>query len=188
MAASWEWKHPQSWSAAGFTLDPFDLVFLPGGQDKHTRQLIDSFVVHQLLADYFPMTRRPSKKAIGAVCYGVKVLADTKRGDGKSVLHGCYTTTLPQAYENIAYWSTRLFMGDYMRVYGAGSSHVESWVSPCPNVNCDLAYVLRLGSRSSSKARRPEEQLAAKPVSQQSYSCLFARRNKKRSSNSRKAY
>ncbi|EFY94160.2 ThiJ/PfpI family protein [Metarhizium robertsii ARSEF 23] len=128
MVASEEWKHALRWSTAGFDLDAFDAVFLPGGQEKTIRQLIDSPVVHKLLADYFPQTRKPAGKAVGAICYGVKVLAQAKGPDGRSILYGRTTTTLPALFEKAAFWVTWPFMGDYFKVYGASGEDVEASV------------------------------------------------------------
>jgi putative intracellular protease/amidase len=128
MVASQECKHPRAWTAPGFTLDGYDIVFLPGGHEKSVRQIIDSAAVQRLLADYYPKTKKPSNKAIGAVCHGVMVLSNAKGEDGKSVLHGCVTTALPARFEQLAYWGTRVFLGDYYKTYGAGSEDVEASV------------------------------------------------------------
>lgn len=128
MAESEEWKNPLSWSDEQFTLDAFDLVFLPGGHDKAVRQVIDSERVHQLLVDFFPKTKKPGKKAVGAVCHGVMVLSESKNPDGSSVIRDCDTTALPARFEQLAFWGTRLFLGDYYKTYGAGSENVEDSV------------------------------------------------------------
>ncbi|KAL6886156.1 hypothetical protein HDV57DRAFT_508434 [Trichoderma longibrachiatum] len=125
MAESEEWKNPLSWSDEQFSLDAFNLVFLPGGHDKAVRQIIDSDRVHKLLADYFPKTKKPSNKAVGAVCHGVMVLSESKHPDGSSVIRDCVTTALPARFEQVAFWGTRLFLGDYYKTYGAGSENVE---------------------------------------------------------------
>ncbi|EGX89038.1 ThiJ/PfpI family protein [Cordyceps militaris CM01] len=129
MAASAEWTSPASWSDPAFTLSAYDLVFLPGGHDKGVRQVIDADAVHALLATYFPQTKKPSKTAVGAVCHGVMVLSETKSSDGTSVLHGVTTTALPTRFEQLAFWGTRLFLGDYYKTYGAGSDNVEESVT-----------------------------------------------------------
>ncbi|OAA71667.1 ThiJ/PfpI family protein [Akanthomyces lecanii RCEF 1005] len=129
MAESTEWNSPVSWSTPSFSVDEYDLVFLPGGHEKGVRQVIDSPIVHSLLASYFPQTKKPSKKAVGAVCHGVMVLSETKLPDGKSVLHGVKTTALPTRFEQLAFWGTRLFLGDYYKTYGACSENVEESVT-----------------------------------------------------------
>ncbi len=129
MLTTEEYLHPLSWSAPGFTLDEFNLVLFPGGHDKAVRQVIDSPVVHKLLVDYFPKTKKPSNKAVGAVCHGVMVLGSAKQADGKSVIHDCATTALPGVFESGVFWTTRAFLGDYYKTYGAGSENVEDFVS-----------------------------------------------------------
>jgi putative intracellular protease/amidase len=129
MCDSGEWKSPVSWAAEDFSLDPFDLLFFPGGHEKSVRQIIDSSPVHSLLVDYFPKTRKPGSKAVGAVCHGVMVLSEAKDGQGKSVIHDCVTTALPARFEQLAFWGTRAFLGDYYKTYGAGSEDVEASVS-----------------------------------------------------------
>jgi putative intracellular protease/amidase len=131
MSASPEWKKPIAWSDPGFSLTRFDLVFLPGGHDKAVRQILDSASVQRLLAQYFPLTARSrgaDAKYCAAVCHGVQVLAHAKDSTGKSVLHDVATTALPGIFESSAYQSTRLFLGDYYKTYGAGSPNVEDYV------------------------------------------------------------
>lgn len=136
MAASGEWQKPLAWTAPGFTLDPYSLVFLPGGHDKAVRQILDSKTVHDLLAAHFPKTLRPNGvHAIGAICHGVLALANAKGADGHSVLRDCCTATLPARFEQAAYWGTRLFLGDYYKTYGAGTEDLEQSVSwKCMNM------------------------------------------------------
>lgn len=129
MAKSDEMQNPLSWSASDFSLDPFDLVLLPGGHEKSVRQIIDSPKVHQLMAEFFPKTKKPSKKAVAAVCHGVMVLSESKDSNGDSVIKECVTTALPAGFERVAFWGTRAFLGDYYKTYGAGSEHVEQSVS-----------------------------------------------------------
>ncbi|KAK0713546.1 class I glutamine amidotransferase-like protein [Lasiosphaeria miniovina] len=126
MTQTLEWTLPRSWTAAAFTLAPFDLVFLPGGHDKAVRQLIDSACARRLLADFFPGTRKPSARAAAAVCHGVLALAGAcDAATGRSVLADCATTALPARFEQLAFWGTRLFLGDYYKTYGVGSEDVE---------------------------------------------------------------
>ena len=93
-----------SWSDDDFTLDSYDLVFLPGGHEKSVVQVINSPTVHKLLADYFPKTRKPSRKCCSAICHGVMVLSESSLPDGKSVLHDATTTALPGTMEQGAFW------------------------------------------------------------------------------------
>ncbi|KAF7561097.1 hypothetical protein G7046_g3054 [Stylonectria norvegica] len=132
MLESTEWKNPHAWSTPGFSLDPYAFVFLPGGHDKAVRQVLDSTTVQALLASYFPKTQRKDRvKGVGAICHGVLALANAKGSDGQSILRDCTTTTLPGRFEQVAYWGTRLFLGDYYKTYGAGSEDVEDAVKKC---------------------------------------------------------
>ncbi|KAH7227138.1 class I glutamine amidotransferase-like protein [Fusarium redolens] len=128
MLESDEARYPLSWTAPGFSLDDYNLVLLPGGHDKAVRQIIDSKEVHRLMLDYFPRTKKPSNKAVGAICHGVMVLSSAKGNDGQSVIHECTTTTLPGLFESSVYWATRAFLGDYYKTYGAGSENTEDSV------------------------------------------------------------
>ncbi len=129
MASSPEFQNPLSWSVPGFSLESYNLIFLPGGHDKGVRQVINSTIVHKLLAQYFPTTKKPSNKTVSAVCHGVMVLSETKGEDGKSVIHECVTTALPARFEQVAFWGTRAFLGDYYKTYGKGTPNVEDYVS-----------------------------------------------------------
>ena len=141
MLTSEEWQHPLAWSSHEFTLDNYSLVFLPGGHDKAVRQIMDSERVHNLLATFFPKTRRSDNiKAIGAICHGVLPLSNAKGPDGNSVLHDCITTTLPARFEQVAYWGTRVFLGDYYKTYGAGTEDLEESVS-IPFGHCFLSQL-----------------------------------------------
>jgi len=64
---------------------------------------------------------------VAAVCHGVMVLSQTEL-NGKSVIHDCDTTALPARFEQVAFWGTRVVMGDYYKTYGAGSENVEDAV------------------------------------------------------------
>ncbi|KAG0647411.1 hypothetical protein D0Z07_7212 [Hyphodiscus hymeniophilus] len=128
MASTPEFTTPLNWSSPTFTLEPYNLIFLPGGHEKSVRQLIDSPDIHKHLASYFPSTLKPSAKTVAAVCHGVMVLSETKGEDGKSVIHDCVTTALPARFEQVAFWGTRAFLGDYYKTYGVGSDDVEASV------------------------------------------------------------
>jgi hypothetical protein len=125
MSKSEELQKPLSWSALGFSLEPFDLVLFPGGHEKSVRQIIDSPIVHRLVVEHFPLTKKPGKKTVAAVCHGVMVLSESKGEQGNSVIRDCDTTALPAGFEKVAFWGTRAFLGDYYKTYGAGSEDVE---------------------------------------------------------------
>ena len=129
MSSTPEFQTPLSWSAPNFTLDPYNLVFFPGGHDKGVQQIIDSKILHNHLSTYFPATKKPSSKNVSAVCHGVMVLSETKGTDQKSIIHECETTALPARFEQGVFWATRLWLGDYYKTYGAGSEDVEAVVS-----------------------------------------------------------
>jgi putative intracellular protease/amidase len=121
-----EWQHPLVWSKVS-SLD-YDALYFPGGHEKSVRQAMDSPVVHEQVAKFFPQTRRPGKKVVSALCHGVQTLANSKI-DGRSVLYDVETTALPTRFEQIAFWGTRLFLGDYYKTYGAGTDNVEQFVT-----------------------------------------------------------
>jgi len=129
MSVTLEFQHPISWSSPDFSLESYNLVFLSGGHEKSVRQLMDSPIIRKHLASYFPATRKPSKKSVAAVCHGVQVLSQTDGADGKSIIHECDTTALPTRFEQVAFWGTRAFLGDYYKTYGAGSDNVEESAS-----------------------------------------------------------
>ncbi|KAI0402289.1 class I glutamine amidotransferase-like protein [Xylaria palmicola] len=129
MQRSEEMLHPLSWSAPDFSLDAYDLVVFPGGHEKSVRQVIESPVVHRLVLDYFPKTKKPGRKVVAAVCHGVMALSASRDADGRSVLYDCATTALPAQFEQTAYWGTRAFLGDYYKTFGHGSENVQDSVT-----------------------------------------------------------
>lgn len=126
-----EFQTPIPWSSPTFNLSPYTLIFLPGGHEKGVRQLIDSPIIQQHLATYFPQTYKPSKLTVAAICHGVQALSKATLPNGKSVIHECDTTALPGAFEGVAYQGTRLFMGDYYKTYGKDADSVEVAVKKC---------------------------------------------------------
>ncbi|KAH8896082.1 class I glutamine amidotransferase-like protein [Thozetella sp. PMI_491] len=136
MAASKEIQSPLAWTAPEFTLDPYDLVLLPGGHDKAVRQIIDSPRVHDLMLAYFPQTKKPGRKVVAAICHGVMVLSETKDANGQSVISNCTTTTLPAFFERSIFWTTWPVLGSYYKTYGAWSENTATSVQ---NVLADPA-------------------------------------------------
>lgn len=128
MVASDEFLHPLAWDSVDFSLEMYDMVLFPGGHDRGIRQLIDSPIVHRLMVEYFPKTKKPSKKAVAAICHGVMTLSNARDADGKSPICSCITTALPSFMESFIYWGTFLVLGDYYKTYGAGSMNVEESV------------------------------------------------------------
>lgn len=141
-STSASFQKPLSWKDASFSLDSFDLVFLPGGHEKGVRQIIDSARVQDLLAAYFPQTRKPSKKTVAAICHGVQVLAMASTSEGKSVMHDVKTTTLPAMMEQGIFHATKVFLGDYYKTYGAGTASVEAIVKTKLNDQAQFASSL----------------------------------------------
>jgi len=124
-------EKPLAWSDPDFSLLPFDLLYFPGGHEKSMKQIIDSKPLHEHIAEYFPQTRKPSRKTVAAICHGVQTVSAACLPDGRSVLHDVTTTALPGAMESSIYWLTRPFLGDYYKTYGKGSENVETIVGPC---------------------------------------------------------
>ena len=121
-------QSPHSWTAQGFSFKPYNLLFFPGGHEKSVRQVLDSPIVRQLIGEYFPSITKPSSRCIAAICHGVLAVSESTLPNGKSVLHDVTTTTLPAAFEAIAYWGTRAWLGDYYKTYGGDSENVEASV------------------------------------------------------------
>ena len=143
-------NEPLKWTDPEFTIEPYDLLFFPGGHEKGVRQVIESPVLRKLLVKYFAQTRKPSQKSVAAICHGVLVLSEARFEDGRSVLHDVTTTTLPGAFEATAFWGTKFFLGDYYKTFGAGSDNVEtqvcltSWSYRLPSTNQDWQVKKRL--------------------------------------------
>ena len=121
-------KSPLAWTRADFSLSNYDLLFFPGGHEKGVRQVIESSDLKRQIADYFPQTKKPGKKSIAAICHGVLAVSEATYDDGKSLLHDVSTTTLPGTFESGIYQTTKIFLGDYYKTYGAGSDNVEDMV------------------------------------------------------------
>ena len=121
-------QSPHSWTSQGFSFEPYNLLFFPGGHEKSVRQVLDSTVVRRLVAEYFPSITKPSSHCIAAICHGVLAVSESTFQNGKSVLHDVTTTTLPATFEATAYWGTRAWLGDYYKTYGGDSENVEASV------------------------------------------------------------
>jgi len=111
MVATEAFKKPHTYAALKATM--FDGLLLPGGHDKRVREYLESEILQRLVVDFFK-----AKKAVGAICHGVVVLARSKIPEtGKSVLEGYKTTALLKKQETLAYTMTRLYLGDYYLTY-----------------------------------------------------------------------
>ena len=124
-------KSPLAWTKADFSLSRYDLLFFPGGHEKGVRQVIESSDLKRQIGDYFLQTKKPGKKSIAAICHGVLAVSEATYDDGKSLLHNVATTTLPGTFESGIYQTTKIFLGDYYKTYGAGSENVEDMVGFC---------------------------------------------------------
>lgn len=121
---------PHSWSNESFSFMRYDVVLFPGGHEQSVRQLIESTRVHALLAEFWPHTLNasPSKKVVAAICHGVLVPALSMDSEGRSLLFECDTTTLPNFFENVAYYGTVLVLGNYYKTFGNDSPNCEEMV------------------------------------------------------------
>jgi putative intracellular protease/amidase len=128
MVASKAFQNPLAWTAPGFSFDSYAMVHFPGGHDKDIRQMIDSPVVHRLIVDYFPQTKKPAKKSVAAICHGVMALSNARGPGGESPIARCDTTALPGSLETGVYWATWPILGAYYKTYGKGSENVEDSV------------------------------------------------------------
>jgi len=91
----------------------FDGIFLPGGHDKGVREYLESKVLQDLVARFFA-----AGKPVGAICHGVLLVArSVDPGTGRSVIHDYKTTSLLKSQELLAYYMTRLWLGDYYLTY-----------------------------------------------------------------------
>jgi putative intracellular protease/amidase len=132
MEKSIEWQHPLAWTKPGFvdSAQAYDAMYFTGGHEKGVRQILDSPIVHEVIAKYFPQTRRSDggRKVVSALCHGVQTVSKAHGADGRSVLYEVETTALPTRFEQFAFWSTRAMLGDYYKTYGVGSDNVEEAV------------------------------------------------------------
>ena len=113
MVASKELRMPIKWRA----IEPatYDALLLPGGHAQGMKQLLDSALLREKIAE-FAATGKP----MAAICHGVLALARaTEPKTGKSVLHGRRTTCLPKYMEKVAYYLTAWKHGRYYRTYDA---------------------------------------------------------------------
>lgn len=92
----------------------FDGLLLPGGHAAGMKEYLESKTLQDIAASFFVRG-----KPVGAICHGVIVLARARMPESeKSPLFGRKTTALPAFMELAAYWSTRLWLGDYFKTYG----------------------------------------------------------------------
>jgi putative intracellular protease/amidase len=110
MERSPELERPVAWG----DVEPlaYDALFLAGGHAPGMRQYLGSESLQAKVLAFW-RTGRP----VAAICHGVLVLARTRDGEGKSVLHDVRTTCLPKYMERTAYYLTAWKLGRYYRTY-----------------------------------------------------------------------
>ncbi len=110
MIRSEEFRHPIAYE--GIRAAAFDALVLPGGHASGMRPYLESARLQVVVADLFERGR-----PVGAICHGVLIAARSRRADGKSILYGRKTTTLPKIMELTGWLLTRLYLGNYLRTY-----------------------------------------------------------------------
>lgn len=164
-------KAPLAWTSPGFSLEPFNLIFFPGGHEKGVRQVIDSDVVRNHLVEYFPKAKRGSNKAVAAICHGVLVVSESLDKTGKSVIAKCKTTTLPNVFESSIFWATRAFLGDYYKTYGADSENCEDMVCCMINTLAKTNMWLQVRKRLDDPHTQFQGKLSPGPYVQSVFYC-----------------
>jgi protease I len=111
MEASPEYQAPLCYEE--ISCDDFDVLVLPGGHHHGMREYLGSEILQRRVADFFA-----ARKLVAAICHGVLLAARSRRADGRSVLHGCRTTIVPTATENMVFrLCAKKFGNDYGKPY-----------------------------------------------------------------------
>ncbi len=110
MIRSAEFQQPVSYES--IRPEAFDAMILPGGHAAGMRPYLESARLQATVAALFERGR-----PVGAICHGVLIAARARRADGKSILYGRKTTTLPKIMELTGWLLTCLYLGDYYRTY-----------------------------------------------------------------------
>ena len=110
MIVSPEFQTPLNYSDLGS--QPFDALLLPGGHAPGMKVYLESPELQALVAAQFA-----AKKPVAAICHGVLLAARSRRGDGRSGLHGLRTTALTKQLEMTAWLMTAAWLGSYYRTY-----------------------------------------------------------------------
>ena len=105
-------RAPIAWADAD--VGAFGGLVLPGGHAPGMRQYLEGEAVFAAARAFFERSL-----PVGAICHGTVVLARTRAADGRSVLAGRKTTSLPKYMERLAYFSTAWKLGRYYRTYPA---------------------------------------------------------------------
>ncbi|KAF2449262.1 hypothetical protein P171DRAFT_351336, partial [Karstenula rhodostoma CBS 690.94] len=101
--------------------------------DKGIRQLLDSPRTQPLVVQYSSLAKRSENSSsrprfCAAACHGVQLLVYSRSRKGVGVFRDVKTTTLPDFFETSVHSATRVFLGDYYKMYGAGTDSVAAVV------------------------------------------------------------
>ncbi|BDA79234.1 hypothetical protein LPTSP3_g21640 [Leptospira kobayashii] len=111
MENSKEFQNPISYSS--IKEKDYKALLLPGGHAPGMKEYLESKILQKTVVDFFH-----SEKPVAAICHGVLLAArsiDPKTN--KSVLYDKQTTALLQKQELLAYYATRLWLGNYYKTY-----------------------------------------------------------------------
>ena len=129
-------KNPIRWDQ----IDPkdFDALLLGGGhRARGMREYFESGILQRVTGTFFA-----EQKPVAAICHGVLLAARSKRADGRSVLYGRKTTTLPWAMEGkgntLAHFG-RFWDPNYYRTYTEGPGQAFGYMSVQQEVTRALA-------------------------------------------------
>jgi len=91
----------------------FDGLVLPGGHASGMKEYLEAVELQRLAAGFFARN-----KPVASICHGVIILARARMPEtGRSPLFGRKTSALPALMELSAWWSTRLWLGNYFKTY-----------------------------------------------------------------------
>ncbi|TGN07943.1 type 1 glutamine amidotransferase domain-containing protein [Leptospira ilyithenensis] len=111
MENSKEFQNPISYS--DIKEKDYKALLLPGGHAPGMKEYLESDILQKAIVDFFH-----SEKPIAAICHGVLLAARSiDPNTNKSVLYDKQTTALLQKQELLAYYSTRLWLGNYYKTY-----------------------------------------------------------------------
>lgn len=111
MMVSAEFNHPISYSQ--IESNQYDGLLLPGGHDKAIREYLESKILQAKIVEFVN-----KNKIIGAICHGVILAARSiDPATTQSILFNKQTTALLKSQEKLAFYLTRLWLGDYYLTY-----------------------------------------------------------------------
>ncbi len=131
-----EFQRPMRWDE--LSVEDFDGLLLPGGHwARGMRDYLESAILQKLVAAFFA-----ADKPVAAICHGVLLAARSIGADGKSVLHGRWTTALTWVFERSAdaiARRTRRWDPGYYRTYPDPPDRAPGWMSVEEEVKRALA-------------------------------------------------